>query len=351
MAVSWVMKIASATLAMQSAHALSMREEARESLRAWIGPRRPDFEGRESAPVHISDAGQAASRARDANSVAETEDISEAAERDPRLALVKRVIEMLTGERVRVFDPSTIHGHGRHQEHAVPDEAPAAPRAGFGIEYDYHAVREESEKTSFSAAGVVRTADGREIAFQLDLTMARQYREEVQVSLRAGDARRKDPLVINFDGDAAALSDLRFRFDLDADGTTEEVPLLAPGSGYLALDLNGNGRIDSGAELFGPASGQGFAELAALDQDGNGWLDESDAAFQRLRIWTPAADSDGTLETLAQRQVGALFLGNLATPFELRGRGNSDLGAVRATSLYLSEAGGAGTVQEIDLTV
>jgi len=339
------MKIASATLALQSAHALSVREESRESLRAWIGPRRPDFEGRESAPVRISEAGRTA-RAREARAADEADEL---VDRDPRLALVRRMVEMLTGERVSVFDAEKLKGHHREQEQDA--ETPAPARAGYGIEYDYHAVREESEQTAFSAAGVVRTADGREIAFQLDLTMARQYREETNVSVRAGDARRKDPLVINFDGNAAALSDLRFRFDLDADGTAEDVPLLASGTGYLALDLNGNGRIDSGAELFGPASGQGFEELAALDQDGNGWLDENDAAFQRLRIWTPAADSTGTLETLAQRQVGALFLGSLATPFELRGPGNSDLGAVRATSLYLTEAGGAGTVQEIDLTV
>jgi hypothetical protein len=41
---------------------------------------------------------------------------------------------------------------------------PTGP-AGFGIEYDYHAVHEEYEQTRFSAQGVVRTADGREISF------------------------------------------------------------------------------------------------------------------------------------------------------------------------------------------
>jgi hypothetical protein len=36
----------------------------------------------------------------------------------------------------------------------------------------------------------------------------------------------------------------------------------------------------NGAELFGARSGDGFAELAALDGDGNGWIDEGDAAWQ-----------------------------------------------------------------------
>jgi hypothetical protein len=181
--------------------------------------------------------------------------------------------------------------------------------------------------------------------------MTRHFRTETSVSVRAGDARRTDPLVINFNGTTAQLSSQRFRFDLDADGRAEDVPLLAGGSGYLALDLNGNGRVDSGAELFGPASGSGFAELAAHDDDGNGWIDENDAVFERLQVWTPAVSGAGTLAGLAARGVGALYLAHAATPFELRGGDNADLGAVRDSSIYLTEVGAAGTLQEIDLTV
>jgi hypothetical protein len=181
--------------------------------------------------------------------------------------------------------------------------------------------------------------------------MTRSFREETNVSVRAGDARRKDPLVINFDGNAAQLTDQRFRFDLDADGSKEELAMLASGSGYLALDKNDNGMIDSGTELFGPATGSGFAELAKYDQDGNGWIDENDAVYSRLRIWAPDLKNAGSLATLQERQVGALFLGDVATPFELRNGQNQDLGAVRSTGVYLTESGQAGTLQEIDLTV
>jgi hypothetical protein len=260
------------------------------------------------------------------------------------MLLIRRMIEMLTGKQVKVY-----------RAEAAPESpqvaAPERTQAGYGIEYDYHAVREEAEATSFSAQGVIRTADGKEIAFNLHLDMSRHYREEVSVSIRAGNAARKDPLVINFDGNAAQLTDQRFLFDLDADGSQEQVAMLASGSAYLALDENANGAIDSGAELFGPATGSGFAELAAYDADANGWIDESDAVYSRLRLWTPAADGSGALETLQARKVGALFLGQIATPFELRGNGNSDLGAVAATGLYLHEDGQAGTLQEIDLSV
>ncbi|MDP2107812.1 MAG: hypothetical protein Q8J67_02075, partial [Rhodocyclaceae bacterium] len=135
------------------------------------------------------------------------------------------------------------------------------------------------------------------------------------------------------------------------DGRAEKLPLFASGSGYLALDVNRNGRIDSGRELFGPQTGRGFAELARLDADGNGWIDANDPDFARLAVWTPAAEGDGTLKTLAELGIGALALAHLATPFALRGKDNQDLGQVKASGLYLTESGIAGSLQEIDLTV
>jgi hypothetical protein len=321
------MKIAAATIAMQAQHVAVRRQETRESLRTRVDP------------VRISDAGKARHAAK-----SEAADEADSADKDPRMLLIRRMLEMLTGRQVKVYRP---------------EAAPEAPqvtalerqRVGYGIEYDYHAVREETEATSFSAQGTVRTADGREIAFTLTLDMSRHFREEVSVSFRAGDAVRKDPLVINFDGNAAQLTDQRVLFDLDADGSQEQLAMLASGSAYLALDKNANGAIDSGAELFGPATGSGFAELAAYDADGNGWIDEGDAVYSQLRVWAPAAEGKGTLATLQARRIGALFLGQIATPFELRGNGNSDLGAVAATGLYLHEDGQAGTLQEIDLSV
>lgn len=346
------MKIAAAAIAMQSQHASVSRQEVRETLRGWVGNQRPDFEQPPTAAAiaQISDSARTA-QASEAAAVAEATDSIDG---NPLLTLLKSMIEMLTGRPVRVFSPADLGDRQTATEPpAAPAQAPGRQQAGFGIEYDYHAVVEETEQTSFAANGIIKTADGKEFNFQIDLTMARHFREETNVSLRLGDAQpqRKDPLVLNFGGTAAQLSDQRFRFDLDADGQAEEVPLLAGGSGYLALDKNGNGRIDSGAELFGPASGAGFAELAVHDRDGNGWIDENDPIFDQLRIWTPAPGEPGNISSLKQRDVGALYLGHLDTPFELRGQGNSDLGAVKAGGLYLTEAGGAGTVQEIDLTV
>jgi hypothetical protein len=370
------MRIDSATYSLNSSHLATRRDEVRESLRMWIGDRRPDFEMRPSAgatTVSLSPAARAAfvgnlrppappppapqalppTPTTDSNPIA---DAADAVENDPFLRLIISMVEMLTGQQIRVFSAQDIQPQSAPpavaDSHAAAAQQTQAQRpAGFGIEYDYHAVHEEYEQTQVSAQGIVKTADGREVAFTLDLSMTRSYREETTVSLRAGDAVRKDPLVLNFNGTAAQLSDRRFSFDLDGKGAMENIAMLTSGSGYLAIDRNGNGSIDSGSELFGPATGSGFGELAALDGDGNGWIDENDAAFAELRVWMPDAEGKGTLETLSARKVGALALGHVASPFELRGAGNSDLGAVAASGLFLAEDGRAGSVQEIDLTV
>lgn len=218
------------------------------------------------------------------------------------------------------------------------------------MEYDFNATYTESEQLSFSAAGVVRTADGAEIRFELGFTMARSYTESVSFSLRAGDQRLKDPLVLDFGGPAAALSDVRFDFDLDGDGRKEQLPLLS-GSGFLAFDRNANGRIDDGRELFGPTSGDGFAELAALDDDGNGWIDEADAAWSQLRLWSPDAEGKGRLQTLNDAGVGAFHLGRVDTPFGLKDAANDTQGLLRASSIYLREDGRVGTLSQVDLRV
>ncbi len=201
-----------------------------------------------------------------------------------------------------------------------------------------------------SLIGIIRTADGKEIQFSLDLVMQRQYSETSRESLRLGDARKTDPLVINFNGTAAQLSEQRFAFDLNTDGEAEQINTLLPGSGFLALDINGDGKINNGSELFGPATGNGFGELAQYDQDGNGWIDESDAIFSQLKIWTGGGTDGSKLDNLASLGVGAILLHSIETPFDIKTSTNQLLGSVRASSIYLSEDGAAGSVQQIDLT-
>lgn len=347
------MRISGSELTLASSHALTARREVTESLRAWVGPRRPDFEGRER-PAALAPPPPPAVQKPSAPAQTASEQAIDAAENDPMLSLLRTMIEALTGVRIKVFRPEDVPTAEAPPELQDPNAAAGRQGnqpAGFGVEYDYHEVREEKEALAFSASGVVRTADGQEISFAVSYALSRSYREESSMSLRLGDAKRKDPLVINFAGSAAELLATRFNFDLEGDGQAERLPGLAEGSGFLVFDRNANGKADDGTELFGPQSGNGFAELAALDQDGNGWIDEGDAAFQRLHVWTPDAEGGGALRSLLEADVGAVAVNAVDTPFELRTTSNESLGAVRASSVYLKESGGAGSVQQIDLSV
>ena len=355
------MKIASSALQMESSHYKLQQHEIRESLRTWVGDHRPDFEGNQRAQlpafdrVQLSDAGKTA-QSSEASTI---QDSIDAAEKDPMLRLIIAMVAMLTGREVKVFDASELQVDSPAPAVQDPNSSSQSNQAqavqqaaGYGVEYDRHESYSETEQTRFAAAGVVRTEDGQEINFTVSLSMARSYQEQSDVSIRLGDARKKqDPLVLNFSGTAAQLTSQRFKFDLNSDGKREDINFVTGGSGFLALDRNGDGKINNGSELFGAGSGNGFAELAALDADHNGWIDENDVAYEQLRIWTRDVSGNDQLSTLKQVNVGALSLARVETPFDLKDSNNDLQGQIRSSGLFLLEDGKAGTLQQIDLTV
>lgn len=357
------MKIDSSNIQLASQHSAVEQHTVSESLNMWVGDRRPDpstgfragFEGRErpaADKVSLSPEAKAAAQADPARQ-AEAVDPEKELEKDPRYQLVKLMVEALTGKKIKLVKLEEVKPETPPaQEIPDPNQASQQPQpAGYGVEYDYHETRYEAEQTTFSAEGVVKTADGGEIRFSLDLAMSREHYEETDVSLRLGDAaRKKDPLVINFGGSAAELTSTKFSFDIDADGKSDQISFVGAGSGFLALDLNSDGKINDGRELFGPASGNGFQELSAYDQDHNGWIDENDAVYQKLSVWSKDSAGIDALSTLAAKKVGAIYLGNISTPFDLKDGSNQLDGQVKSSGIYLGEDGNAGTVQQVDLT-
>ncbi|MCM1083861.1 MAG: hypothetical protein NC393_08905 [Clostridium sp.] len=209
----------------------------------------------------------------------------------------------------------------------------------------------ETEHTAYEAKGVAKTADGREISFGVTVEMSRGFCERYE-TLTQETLTLCDPLVINLDSNTASVSDMKFLFDLDADGEEEEMSFAGKGSGFIALDKNGDGKINDGSELFGTKSGDGFADLAAYDEDGNGWIDEADSIYKDLRVWTKDEKGNDILIDLKSADVGALYLGNASTEFSLNNMETNKTNAViRSTGVYLKESGGIGTMQHVDLAV
>lgn len=234
------------------------------------------------------------------------------------------------------------------------DTTPPSPSTNFitieGVSEKYFS---EQESLSFSSGGFVQTADGRQIDFSINVQMTSSfesyYREE-GIALQSVC----DPLVLNFDGDIANLSDETFLFDLDGDGEKENISTLASGNGFLALDKNNDGIINDGNELFGTSSGDGFADLSAYDEDGNGWIDENDSIFDKLKVWVKDSDGNDRLLPLKSKNVGAIFLGNASTQFGLRSAAadNHMNGYIRKTGIFMYEDGsGAGLVSHLDMAM
>ena len=116
-------------------------------------------------------------------------------------------------------------------------------------------------------------------------------------------------------------------FDINGDGQTDRTSFVSGGDAFLALDLNGNGFIDNGTELFGDQRGarNGMEELARYDENRDGRITKEDSAFSRLLAFY-GAERRGTgsvqvFKPIAELGIKSLKLDARATDIQ-RADGN-----------------------------
>lgn len=255
-------------------------------------------------------------------------------------SVAKHMLEKFFGIKVEIVKPEDFDKVNTSATNTRRTNAPQVE-----LRMDVTEIREHEEHMSFHASGMVTTSDGREIQMEARLDMSKETTETITLSLRAGNSDLTDPLVLNLDGKGVALSDEKIEFDLDMDGAKDSISFLEQGSGFLVLDKNQNGKIDDGGELFGPTTNNGFLELQAHDRDNNSWIDEKDAVFFNLNLWIRDGSGNDQLSSLKENNIGAIYLGRAATPFDL------GEGQLRETGIFLMENGDANLIQEIDLRV
>mgnify|MGYP000597815366 CR=1 FL=1 len=211
-------------------------------------------------------------------------------------------------------------------------------------------VLEHEQRMIFESVGEVQTSDGREISFLMQLDFYSDFNQETQSESFTGNQAWVDPLVISLTGQVPQVADGSFEFDLNSDGQldaqTETMGNLSSGMAYIAFDKNGDGEINNGSELFGATSGQGFAELAQYDDDGNGWIDENDAIFSKLSVWQPNTES--SLTSFSEAGVGAIYLQSEETPFELTKISGDADARITQSSVALMESGMATSVFQLE---
>jgi hypothetical protein len=272
---------------------------------------------------------------------------------DLKIRLLEQMIYALTGKRINFKNIAADLAKRSSGSSPEPGSGGSgtvlqAPGRSAPVSVETERMRYESESTSYTAQGVIKTADGKTVHVDIEMNMSREFMSYTKTTVQA---QLCDPIVINYGGKAASLRGEKFSFDLNMDGSEDQISFVGADSGFLALDRNGDGIINDGSELFGPQSGNGFSELRGYDSDGNGWIDENDEIYSMLRVWSKDKDGSDQLFTLKELDIGAMYLGEIETEFSMKDSGNNTQGVVRSTSFYLKDSGGAGTVNHIDLSL
>lgn len=173
------------------------------------------------------------------------------------------------------------------------------------------------------------------------------------------DAGCNTPLVLSFDGRPARFEPAPVAaFDIDGVGACLATDWPTAETPWLARDLDRDGAIRDGSELFGSGTvlgngrraQHGFAALAELDSNGDGRISALDAAFDTLLLWADHdADKRGMHSEFAALRQGGIVEIELAytTDAECDERGNCQVERARFT--YEDGRGGIQTGQVIDL--
>jgi hypothetical protein len=266
------------------------------------------------------------------------------------LYVMKMLLEQMTGKAIDLFNASDFMKGPKGVEGEMPTEGEGATSAQGESPNDMVQVDQyhyESQSNHLQFSGSIEQQNGRKTQFQFSLSFAQEY-ESVSSTVMKRE-QLKDPLVISFTTKPVTLSNKRFDFDIDADKQKDSLAMLESGHGFLALDRNGDSKINDGSELFGALSGDGFSELAQYDEDQNGFIDENDSIFKELSVWIKNEGEDRQI-SLKAAGIGAIALENIDTPLTIRD-GDEKLGLIRKSGFYLNEDGKAGLIQQLDFVV
>jgi len=166
-------------------------------------------------------------------------------------------------------------------------------------------------------------------------------------------AALKDPLIVQFG--SQGLGDIKGQkdFAINQDDTLDNLPIFSGDVGYLVYDKNNNQQADNGSELFGPKTGQGFAELALLDSNKNGFIDAEDQQFEQLFLWQPSDEDEQTAQwiSLKDAKIQAISLSAINTPFDFYDQHGQIQAQLRQSSFAISDDGYGRGVHQVDVRI
>ena len=204
---------------------------------------------------------------------------------------------------------------------AVPDAPPPSSQpqqpaqASFSmIHFSLDLEVTSSQEMSFAVAQL--RDQGIEVQ-SVRIESTQTFKLHIEFTAFQQEVQQSDPLVVDLSGDGVRLSSLEngARFDINADGKTDQTAFVQGDDAFLVLDRNRNGRIDNGSEMFGDQNGavNGFEELRKYDSNRDGVIDRKDAIYASLRLLHDR-NGDGRaglreMSTLAEKGIDSLDLG------------------------------------------
>jgi len=163
---------------------------------------------------------------------------------------------------------------------------------------------------------------------------------------------RVDPLTLDLDGDGieTVSSNAGITFDFDGDGVKTGTGWVKGDDGFLVLDLNGNGKVDSGRELFGvdtikrdgTKASNGFDALKDLDSNGDGVFDAQDSRFGDVRVWQDK-NQDGVSQADELKSLADLHIKSIGLVSNGSSQNSGD-NVVSAVGSFVYDDGHAGAV-------
>src|SRR5262245_2138371 len=163
--------------------------------------------------------------------------------------------------------------------------------------------------------------------------------------------RALDPLVVDLNGNGVNLTNVQDSaayFDYGGTGFAAHTGWITPTEGILINDIHPDTNAVTADELLGAYSGDGFADLAALDSNGDGKIDANDAAFASLRVWRDAngngVGDTGELITLAVAGITAINLNAQSARQNINGN------VVTGTSTFVRADGTTATIAEVQFS-
>lgn len=172
------MKITESSIALNSARSFLEQKKDKEDMSAWVGQRPgAQEERRPSTPavldkVSISEGLKERLEGMKKNRYLDEKGKIEA-EQGPadELYIRKLLIEAMTGRKIRVYEVADAEASDIEPVAQAEQSQPGEAQEGWGLTYDKHSELIENETTLFTSEGVIKTSDGQELSFQLELNM------------------------------------------------------------------------------------------------------------------------------------------------------------------------------------